>query len=63
MNGEVSTITPADASVFRMMFFVGILLVMAVLERIFPRRERLISTSIRWVNNLALVFVNSVLIR
>ena len=63
MNGEVSTMTPADASMLRLVFFVAILLVMAVLERLFPRRERLISTSIRWINNLALVFVNSVLIR
>ena len=63
MNGEVSTIAPADASMLRMVFFVGTLLVVAVLERFFPRRERLISTSIRWVNNLALVFVNSALMR
>ena len=63
MNGEVSTMTEADVSMLRLAFFMGILMGMAVLERIFPRRERLISTSVRWVNNLALVFVNSALMR
>ena len=55
--------TEADVSMIRLGYFVGILLGMAVLERIFPRRKRLVPTSIRWVNNLALVFVNSALMR
>lgn len=63
MNDETSVMAPENISIVRLSAFIGILVVMAILERVFPRRERLISTSTRWVNNLALVFVNSVLIR
>lgn len=53
----------ADIAMLRLSLFLGILMVMAVLEHIFPRRSRLISRSIRWVNNLALVMINSALLR
>ncbi|MGR3342853.1 MAG: sterol desaturase family protein [Paracoccaceae bacterium] len=52
-----------DASMLRLVFFVGVLLVMAVLERVFPRRDRLISTPYRWTNNLGLMIVNSTVMR
>ena len=63
MNDAASVMTPETISMVRLTAFIGILAVMAILERAFPRRDRLISTSIRWINNLALVFVNSVLMR
>ena len=47
----------------RMGFFFGILAVMAVWEILAPKRSLLVSKSIRWINNLALVFLNSIMLR
>ncbi len=63
MDGEVSTLTPAEISSYRVGFFVGILLIMAALEHLLPRRDRLISRTVRWINNLGLVVLNSLLMR
>jgi sterol desaturase/sphingolipid hydroxylase (fatty acid hydroxylase superfamily) len=54
MNNETS---------IRMGFFFGILVVMAVWELIAPRRALTVSKTVRWVNNLGLVFFNSFLLR
>ena len=47
----------------RMGFFFGMLLVIAVWEIIAPRRALTVSKTVRWVNNLSLVFFNSFIVR
>jgi len=47
----------------RLGFFFGILVAMALWEIIAPRRSLTISKSVRWTNNLGLVFLNSILLR
>ena len=44
-------------------FFFGVLAVMAVWEVLAPRRALRVSKLVRWGNNLALVFLNSLLLR
>jgi len=53
----------ANEKPVRMSFFFGILAVMAVWEILAPRRALTVSKSVRWINNLGLVFFNSFLIR
>jgi len=47
----------------RLGFFFGTFAVMAVWEVLAPRRQRLLSRTIRWLNNLGLVFLNSLVLR
>lgn len=47
----------------RSAFFFGILIIMAIFEYWAPRRRLTVSKTIRWTNNLAIVFLNSFLIR
>lgn len=47
----------------RMGFFFGVLAVMAVWELASPRRNLTRSKTLRWINNLGLVFFNSFLLR
>ena len=47
----------------RLGFFFGILVVMALWEIIAPRRALTVSRTVRWTNNLGLVFLNSILLR
>lgn len=47
----------------RISFFFGILIVMALWEVIAPRRSLTVSKTVRWTNNLGLVFFNSFLLR
>ncbi|MFV2005117.1 MAG: sterol desaturase family protein [Gammaproteobacteria bacterium] len=47
----------------RMGFFFGTLAVMALWEVLAPRRALTVSKTVRWVNNLGLVFFNSFLVR
>jgi sterol desaturase/sphingolipid hydroxylase (fatty acid hydroxylase superfamily) len=47
----------------RLSFFFGIFFVMAVWELIAPRRRLLVSKTLRWSNNLALVVLNSFVLR
>lgn len=47
----------------RLGFFFGILVAMALWEIIAPRRSLTVSKSVRWTNNLGLVFLNSILLR
>ncbi len=47
----------------RMGFFFGVLAVMALWEIVAPRRRLTVSKSVRWVNNLGLVFLNSFILR
>ena len=47
----------------RLGFFFGILAVMAAWEVLAPKRTLTVSKAIRWSNNLALVFLNSFMLR
>lgn len=47
----------------RISFFVGILIIMAIWEIVAPRRALTVSKTVRWVNNLGLVFLNSFILR
>lgn len=46
-----------------MSFFLGVLLLMAILEALMPRRRRQIPRFLRWSNNLALVVLDSLLLK
>ena len=52
-----------NEKIIRMSFFLGILIMMALWEIIAPRRSLTISKTIRWINNLGLVFLNTFLLR
>ncbi|MDX2471828.1 MAG: sterol desaturase family protein [SAR324 cluster bacterium] len=52
-----------NETTIRLSFFVGILLTMAILELIIPQRKLQFSKVTRWVNNLGLVVLNSILLR
>lgn len=54
MNNEVT---------IRLSFFLGVFAVMAMWEIIAPRRALTVSKAVRWANNLALVFLNSFILR
>ncbi|HHH43489.1 MAG TPA: sterol desaturase family protein [Gammaproteobacteria bacterium] len=47
----------------RLAFFFGMFAVMAVWEVLAPRRKRVLSRTVRWLNNLGLVFLNSFVLR
>lgn len=47
----------------RLSFFFGVFFIMAVWELIAPRRQLIIPKLLRWGNNLALVFLNSFILR
>ena len=47
----------------RLGFFLGVFAIMAVWEMLFPRRMLTVSKLVRWGNNLALVFLNSFILR
>jgi len=49
--------------IIRLGFFFGVLGIMAVWEMRAPRRTLTVSKALRWTNNLALVFLNSMLVR
>lgn len=53
----------ANETTVRMGFFFGVFFVMAIWEMKRPRRQLLVSKIVRWSNNLALVFLNSILLR
>ena len=47
----------------RLSFFFGIFAVMALWEMVAPRRALTVSRTVRWANNLGLVFLNSFVLR
>jgi sterol desaturase/sphingolipid hydroxylase (fatty acid hydroxylase superfamily) len=59
----VDTFVQAHEAVIRLGFFLGIFAVMALWEVLAPRRELSVSKALRWVNNLGLVALNTVLLR
>ena len=54
---------PADDSTLRLAIFLGVLCVMAMAEVAAPRRRVEIPRLIRWSNNLALVVIDTALVR
>lgn len=60
---DINEFVIANEKTIRMSFFFGILIVMALWEVVSPRRDLTISKTVRWVNNLGLVFFNSFLLR
>lgn len=55
------TINNADQ--IRLIIFIGILTVMAVLEFILPRRDVNANRGLRWTNNIGIVILDSVIVR
>ncbi len=53
----------ANEVAIRLSFFFGIFALMAVWEWFAPRRALSVSKTLRWVNNLGLVFLNSFILR
>ena len=53
----------ANEKVIRMSFFFGMLVLIGLWELAAPKRALTISKSVRWINNLGLVFFNSFLLR
>ncbi|MCG6406728.1 sterol desaturase family protein, partial [Vibrio fluvialis] len=51
-----------DPSLIRMGFFSGTLLLCLLWENKLPRKPWTVSRSFRWLNNLSLVLLNSVLV-
>ena len=47
----------------RLTFFFSVFAVMAIWEMLAPRRELTVPKAVRWINNLALVFLNSLAMR
>ncbi len=54
MNNEVT---------IRLSFFLGVFAIMAAWELVAPRRVLTVSKTVRWLNNLGLVFLNSFILR
>ena len=53
----------ANEAIIRISFFFGVFFVMAMWEVKRPRRQLLVSKIVRWSNNIALVFLNSFVLR
>ncbi len=59
----METFVQVHEATIRLGFFVGIFAVMAVWEILAPRRALTVSKTVRWVNNLGLVALNTLLLR
>lgn len=53
----------ANEKEVRMSFFFGMLILIGLWEILAPRRVLMVSKSVRWLNNLGLVFLNSFILR
>lgn len=53
----------ANEKVIRMSFFFGMLVLIGLWELAAPKRALTVSKSVRWINNLGLVFFNSFILR
>ena len=60
---DLSAFVMANEKWVRLGFFFGVFAVMALWELATPRRVLTVSKSLRWVNNLGLVFLNTGLLR
>lgn len=59
----MTEVTIANESIIRVACFLGVFVVIAVWEILFPKRHRAISRWIRWPNNLGIVALNTGLLR
>ena len=53
----------ANEKYVRMGFFFGMLIIIGLWEVVAPRRALTVSKTVRWINNLGLVFLNSFILR
>jgi len=60
---DINEFVIAHEQAIRLGFFFGVLGLMSVWEVLAPRRTLTVSKTLRWVNNLGLVFFNTVLLR
>jgi len=60
---EMTDFIQTHEAAIRLGFFFGILIVMAIWEWLAPRRTLRIAKTLRWTNNLSIVFLNSLLLR
>ena len=60
---DINTFIAEYEVTIRLAFFFGVFFIMAVWELIAPRRQLIIPKLLRWGNNLALVFLNSFILR
>lgn len=60
---NIDTLITEYEVLIRLSFFFGVFFIMAVWELISPRRQLIIPKLLRWGNNLALVFLNSFILR
>lgn len=60
---DINEFVIAQEPAIRLGFFFGVLGLMSVWEVLAPQRILTVSKTVRWVNNLGLVFFNSVLLR
>jgi len=60
---DVDQFVMANEKAIRMGFFFGTLAVMGLWEVLAPRRALTVSKSVRWLNNLGLVFLNTAILR
>jgi len=60
---DINEFIMSNEMLIRVVFFFGMLGIMALWEIVAPRRALTVSKSVRWINNLGLVFFNSLLLR
>lgn len=60
---DINEFIMSNEVIIRLSFFLGIFAVMAIWEFVAPRRALTVSKVVRWTNNLALVFLNSFILR
>jgi len=60
---EINTFLIEHEILIRLSFFFGVFVIMAFWEILAPRRKLIVSKIMRWSNNLALVFLNSFILR
>lgn len=60
---ELKTFILENETHIRLSFFFGVFFIMAIWEVIAPRRVLTVSKTIRWINNLGLVFFNTFVLR
>lgn len=63
MPDQMTETLLANEPLIRIVFFLGVLIVMAIWEAASPRRRREIPRVIRWTNNIGVVLLDSFLVR
>ncbi len=59
----METFILANEPVIRLVAFIGIFVAVAVAEWVIPRRPLTVSKGVRWLNNIAIVVLNTVVVR